>query len=312
VALHAKRLAARGSIDQPISIRALKRFVCEKFGSDARSDAGLELFPYLKNKTETRQCDDIDELSHLLEFLVNAEFPKPTGERIAIIGSGPAGLAAGHDLALMGFRPTILEMEPQPAGMLYTGVPGYRLPRELIRAEVAVIQSLGVEIRCNTQVGKDVSFVDLRRDFAAVIIACGAKRSRALPIPNSNAIGVMGSVDFLRDVSLGKEVSLGQRVIVIGGGNVAYDVGRTVLRQEEYDVSRTAARMSGVRQVNLVCLESLEEMPADTVEILESQEEGIFRHNSWGPREILVDERNTGTIARTGALVRRSPSRASS
>jgi formate dehydrogenase (NADP+) beta subunit len=282
----------RGTIDQPISIRALKRFVCEKFGSDARRDAGRELFPYLKNKTETRQCDDIDELSHLLEFLANASFPKPTGERVAIIGSGPAGLAAGHDLALMGFRPTIFEMEPQPAGMLYTGVPGYRLPRELIRAEVAVIQSLGVEIRCSTQVGKDVSFVDLRRDFAAVIIACGAKRSRALPIPNADAIGVMGGVDFLRDVSLSKEVSLGQRVIVIGGGNVAYDVARTVLRQEEYDVSRTAARMAGVRQVNLVCLESLEEMPADTVEILEGQEEGVARHNSWGPREVLVDERN--------------------
>jgi formate dehydrogenase (NADP+) beta subunit len=282
----------RGTIDQPISIRALKRFVCEKFGSDARGDAGRELFPYLKSKNETRQCDDLDELSHLLEFLANAEFRKPTGERVAIIGSGPAGLAAGHDLALMGFRPTILEMEPQPAGMLYTGVPGYRLPRELIRAEVAVIASLGVEIRCNTQVGKDVSFADLRRDFAAVIIACGAKRSRALPIPNADAIGVMGGVDFLRDVSLGKEVSLGQRVIVIGGGNVAYDVARTVLRQEEYDVSRTAARMAGVRQVNLVCLESLEEMPADTVEILEGQEEGVTRHNSWGPREVLVDERN--------------------
>jgi NADPH-dependent glutamate synthase beta subunit-like oxidoreductase len=149
-----------------------------------------------------------------------------------------------------------------------------------------------VEIRCNTQVGKDVSFADLRREFAAVIIACGAKRSRALPIPNADAIGVMGGVDFLRDVSLGKEVSLGQRVIVIGGGNVAYDVARTVLRQEEYDVSRTAARMAGVRQVNLVCLESLEEMPADTVEILEGQEEGVTRHNSWGPREVLVDERN--------------------
>ena len=279
----------RGTIDQPISIRALKRFVCEKFGSDARVDAGRELFPYLKSKTETRQCDDLDELSHLLEFLANAEFPKPSGERIAIIGSGPAGLAAGHDLALMGFRPTIFEMEPQPAGMLYTGVPGYRLPRDLIRAEVAVIQSLGVEIRCNTQVGKDVSFADLRRDFAAVIIACGAKRSRALPIPNADAIGVMGGVDFLRDVSLGKDVSLGQRVIVIGGGNVAYDVARTVLRQEEYDVSRTAARVAGVRQVNLVCLESLEEMPADTVEILEGQEEGVTRHNSWGPREVLVD-----------------------
>jgi len=96
---------------------------CEKFGSDARNDAGRELFPYLTSKNEIRQCDDIEELSHLLEFLANASFPKPTGERIAIIGSGPAGLAAGHDLALMGFRPTIFEMEPQPAGMLYTGVP---------------------------------------------------------------------------------------------------------------------------------------------------------------------------------------------
>jgi formate dehydrogenase (NADP+) beta subunit len=275
----------RGTIDQPIAIRALKRFACERFGSDALPDPGRELFPYLKSKASARECDDLEELNHLLTFLTHASFPKPTGERIAIIGSGPAGLAAGHDLALMGFRPTIFEMEPYPAGMLYTGVPGYRLPRELIRAEVAVIQSLGVEIRCNTQVGKDVTFGQLRSDFQAVIISCGAKRSRALPIPNADAIGVMGGVDFLRDVSLGKDVPLGQRVIVIGGGNVAYDVARTVLRQEEYDVSRTAARMAGVRQVNLVCLESLEEMPADTVEILEGQEEGVTRHNSCGSEE---------------------------
>ena len=196
----------RGSIDQPISIRALKRFVCEKFGSESRADAGKELFPYLKSETADRQCDDLDELRHLLDFLANAEFPQPTGERIAIIGCGPAGLAAGHDLALMGFRPTIFEMDPIPAGMLATGVPGYRLPRQLIQAEVAVIKAMGVEIRCNTQVGKDVSFTDLRRDFAAVVIACGAKRSRALPIPNAEAIGVMGGVDFLRDVALGKKV----------------------------------------------------------------------------------------------------------
>jgi NADPH-dependent glutamate synthase beta subunit-like oxidoreductase len=294
----------RGTIDQPISIRALKRFVCEKFGSDSRDDAGRELFSYLKSKNEARQCDDLEELSHLLAFLANVDFPKPQGDRIAIIGSGPAGLAAGHDLALMGFRPTIFGMEPQPAGMLYTGVPGYRLPRELIRAEVAVIQSLGVEIRCNTAVGKDVSFANLRREFAAVIIACGAKRSRALPIPNADAIGVMGGVDFLRDVSLGKKVELGQRVIVIGGGNVAYDVARTVLRQEEYDVSRTAARMAGVRQVNLVCLESLEEMPADTVEILEGEEEGVTRYNSWGPREVLAGERNGQKFVRGVKFVR--------
>jgi len=282
----------RGTIDQPIAIRALKRFVCEQFGAEARANPADDHFSYLREQSGERMCDDQEELRHLLDSLARTEFPKPDGERIAVIGSGPAGLAAAHDLALMGFRPVVFEMEPVPAGMLYTGVPGYRLPRELIRAEVAVIQSLGVEIRCNTQVGKDVSFDELRGEFAAVIVACGAKRSRALPIPGVDSIGVMGGVDFLRDVALGKPVELGQRVIVVGGGNVAFDVARTVLRQEEYDVSRTAVRMQGVREVHLVCLESLEEMPADTVEILEGAEEGIVRHNSWGPREILTREEN--------------------
>jgi len=294
----------RGSIDQPIAIRALKRFACERFGVEARSEETDKQFSYVRQQTEPRSCDDVDELSHLLSFLARAEFPGPTGQRVAVIGSGPAGLAAAHDLALMGFRPTIFEMEPQPAGMLFTGVPGYRLPAELIRAEVAVIQALGVEIRCNTQVGKDVSFDELRSDFAAVIVACGAKRSRKLPIPGSEAIGAMGGVDFLRDVALGKKVELGERVIVVGGGNVAYDVARTVLRQEEYDVSRTAARMRGVREVHLVCLESLEEMPADTVEIVEGAEEGVTRHNSWGPKEILVRESNGQKFARGVRFVR--------
>jgi len=280
----------RGSIDQPIAIRALKRFACERFGAEASDADPAAKFASLRARTATRTDDDIDELRHLLRFIASSDFPKPTGERIAIIGSGPAGLAAGHDLALMGFRPTIFEMEPRPAGMLFTGVPGYRLPEDLIAAEVAVIEAMGVEIRCNTEIGKDISFDDLRRDFAAVIIACGAKRSRPLPIPGSDAIGVLGGVDFLRDVALGKKVELGKRIIVIGGGNVAYDVARTVLRQMEYDVSRTAARMPGVREVHLVCLESLEEMPADTVEIVEGAEEGVERRNSLGPREILVRE----------------------
>jgi NADPH-dependent glutamate synthase beta subunit-like oxidoreductase len=294
----------RGSIDQPIAIRALKRFVCEQFGVEARENPATGHFPYLRDRSSERLCDDQEELRHLLDLLARADFPKPVGERVAVIGSGPAGLAAGHDLALMGFRPVIFEMEPVPAGMLYTGVPGYRLPRDLIRAEVKVIESLGVEIRCNTQVGKDVSFEQLRRDFAAVIIACGAKRSRALPIPGAECIGVMGGVDFLRDVALGKPVELGQRVIVIGGGNVAFDVARTVLRQEEYDVSRTAARMRGVREVHLVCLESLEEMPADTVEILEGAEEGVVRHNSWGPREILTREHGSQKFVRGVRFIR--------
>jgi NADPH-dependent glutamate synthase beta subunit-like oxidoreductase len=294
----------RGSIDQPIAIRALKRFVCEQFGPEESAKRGGNHFSYVAQETVPRSCEDRDELRHLLAFLANHEFPRPKGERIAIIGSGPGGLAAGHDLALMGFRPTIFEMEPYPAGMLYVGVPDYRLPSDLIRAEIEVIKSLGVEIRCNTEVGKDISFAELRKDFAAVIIAVGAKRSRPLPIPGVDAIGVYGGVDFLRDVALGKPVELGARVVVVGGGNVAYDVARTVLRQEEYDVSRTAARVRGVREVNLTCLESLEEMPADTVEILEGSEEGIVRHNSWGPREILVREESGRKFARAVRFVR--------
>jgi formate dehydrogenase beta subunit len=271
----------RGAIDQPIAIRALKRFACERFGPEA----GHSIFDDVQ---QDNVCEDVEDVRHLLAFAASADFPKPQGERIAVIGSGPAGLAAGHDLALMGFRPTLFEMEPLPAGMLFVGVPGYRLPDDLIRAEIKVIEKLGVEIRCNTQVGRDITFDALRRDFAAVIIACGAKRSRPLPIPGVEAIGVMGGVDFLREVALGKKVSLGRRVLVIGGGNVAYDVARTVLRQEEYDVSRTAARLPGVSEVHLACLESLEEMPADNVEILEGQEEGVTRHNGWGPREIIT------------------------
>jgi NADPH-dependent glutamate synthase beta subunit-like oxidoreductase len=294
----------RGAIDQPIAIRALKRFACERFGPESRANASKEQFPYVREASSTRVCDDQDELRHLLSFLVNPEFPKPTGERVAVIGSGPAGLAAAHDLALMGFRPTIFEMEPVPAGMLYTGVPGYRLAADLIRAEIAVIEALGVEIRCNTEVGKDISFDRLRKDYGAVIIAVGAKRSRPFPIQGTDAIGVFGGVDFLRDVALGKSVELGARVVVIGGGNVAYDVARTVLRQEEYDVSRTAARLRGVREVNLVCLESLEEMPADTVEIIEGAEEGVNRYNSWGPREVLVREENGRKFVRGVRFVR--------
>jgi len=294
----------RGSIDEPIAIRALKRFACERFGVEASAGSAETKLESLKAATGPRTDDDIDELRHLLRFIADAKFPKPEGERIAVIGSGPAGLAAGHDLALMGFRPTIFEMEPRAAGMLFTGVPDYRLPEDLIRAEIAVIEALGVEVRCNTEIGKDVSFDDLRRDFAAVIIACGAKRSRPLPIPGVDAIGVMGGVDFLRDVALGKKVELGQRVIVIGGGNVAYDVARTVVRQVEYDVSRTAARLPGVREVHLVCLESFEEMPADTVEIVEGSDEGVVRHNSLGPREILAREEGGRKLVRGVRFVR--------
>jgi len=280
----------RADFDESVSIRALKRFVTEKFGVESgKYDTSplqvVEQFHGMK----ADECEDFDDIKNLLEHFQTSSIAEeePT---VGIIGSGPAGLAAAHDLCLMGIKPVIYEMEPVPAGMLYLGVPEYRLPRRLVKAEVEVIKLLGTEIICDVEVGKDITMTELRSKHDAVLIAVGAKKSRKIPIPNVDAPGVVGGVDFLRDIALNRELELGEKVIVIGGGNVAFDVARTLIRQTEYDVSRTAIRQKGVNEVYLVCLESFEEMPADSVEIDEGKEEGIIRHNSWGPKEIIVDE----------------------
>lgn len=271
------------SNDKPVAIRALKRFACEFAGPEAHP--AHEVLAKLRSYVPAVSAY-AEEMATLLKAGLDPKLPKAHGERIAIIGAGPAGLSAAHDLALLGFSPVVFETEPVAAGMLAVGVPAYRLPREVIAREVAVIQALGVEIRCGVTIGKDVSFAGLRRDFAAVLIAVGAKSSRALGLPGEQGPRVYGGVDLLRAVSLNSPVDIGREVVVIGGGNVAYDVARTVLRQIAYDTARTAARLPETTRVNLVSLESLEEMPADTLEILEGDEEGITRHNGWGPLEI--------------------------
>ena len=282
----------RGDYDKPIAIRALKRYVCTQFGPEARADGGKTLIDFLKEasaKYAPRECEDKEEFLSLLQALTEHDVPKATGKSVGIIGSGPAGLTAAHDLALLGFSVTVYEMESVLAGMLALGIPEYRLPRDLIRAEVEVILSLGVLAETNCCVGVDVTFPELRERHDAVVIAVGAKRSRPLPVPGADAPGVLGGVEFLRDVALDNPPDLGNRVVVIGGGNVAYDVGRTVLRQISIDAARTARRASGVSEVHLCSLESLEEMPADDLEIIEGAEEGIVRHTSLGPKEILLD-----------------------
>jgi NADPH-dependent glutamate synthase beta subunit-like oxidoreductase len=299
----------RGSIDQPIAIRGLKRFVTDQFGRLRRAPAD---FP-------PGDCSGLDEMVNLARILASREYRKPEGARVAIIGSGPAGLSAAHDLALLGIGSVIFEAEAKPAGMLYTGVPAYRLPRDLIDAEIDLIRALGVEFRCGVKIGRDVQFDELRREFQAVIIAVGAKRARMLSLPGSDAEGIYGGVDFLRAVALGEQVPLGRRVIVVGGGNVAYDVSRSAVRylmgeernpeqvvewQIEADISRVAARQPAVREVHMVCLESRQEMPADEVEILEGEEEGIHRHNSLGPKEFLYSDQS-GRRRVTGVRFRR-------
>ncbi len=278
--------------DQPIAIRALKRFVCESYGPEARSHT--EVLAALRNH-KPAVAADAEEMAALLRQAVQGSFVPAKGERVAIIGSGPAGLSAAHDLALLGLKPIVFELEPIAAGMLAVGVPEYRLPRELIRQEVAVIEALGVEIRCDTQVGRDISFKSLREEFAAVLITVGAKRPRALGLPGEAGTGVYGGVDFLRAVALSESLPLGSDVVVIGGGNVAYDVARTVVRQAAYDAARTAARLPGTRRVRLVSLETLEEMPADTAEIVEGDEEGIERVSGWGP--VAIERNGQGRVA---------------
>jgi formate dehydrogenase (NADP+) beta subunit len=284
--------------DRPIAIRALKRFVCDLAGPEAVGPTAA-----LRNVQAfvPPVAAHAEEMAALLRASVDGRVKKASGEKIAIIGAGPAGLSAAHDLALLGFKPVVFETEPVPAGMLAVGVPAYRLPRDLIAKEVAVIEALGVEIRCGVSIGRDLTFAQLRGEFSAVLIAVGAKSSRDLGLPGERGPRVYGGVDMLRAVSLGEPIDIGREVVVIGGGNVAYDVARTVVRQIAYDTARTAARLPGMSKVWLVSLEGLEEMPADTVEIREGDEEGILRLNGWGPLEI--QRRDDGSVS--GVLFRK-------
>ncbi len=271
----------RADLDEPIPIRALKRFVTEKFGSESGKydETPLQVIDRLLSANED-QCIGSEDLKILAGKFQDASI-SDNSPSVAIIGAGPAGLAAAHDLCLMGIKPVIYEMESVPAGMLYLGVPEYRLPRGLIMAEIEIIKALGTEIICNTQVGKDVTLSELRSRHDAVLIAVGAKKSQSIPIPNVDALGVMGGVDFLRAVALNQDVELGEKVVVIGGGSVAMDCVRTALRAGPDDVNLV--------DVNLIYRRTEAEMPADPVEIEEAKEEGVNFHLLTQPIKILTE-----------------------
>lgn len=267
----------RSDIDDAITIRALKRFVNEQHGVEAGDPAAT-----LQFSTARRDPNN----------------PK-AGTKIAIIGAGVAGLTAAHDLALLGYKVTVFEAESVAGGMLTIGVPLYRLPRELVQQEIDAILSLGVELRLNTTIGKDITIPQLRQQgFAATLIAAGLQKSRQLKMEGDELQGVLHGIDFLKQMNLGQKAKLGERVIVIGGGNVAFDVARTALRSKgsfrseskDFYEAADAARMAlrgGAKEVHLVCLESREEMPADEIEITEGVEEGVHLHTSRGPLKIV-------------------------
>jgi formate dehydrogenase (NADP+) beta subunit len=268
----------RGEIDQPIAIRALKRFVAERYG--VYSKRGRQR---IVSQLRTLRRDE-------------------TKDRVAIIGAGPAGLTAAFELTRLGYSVTIFEASPVAGGMLSLGIPEYRLPRYIIQAQVDEILSQGVELRTNSRLGREFSLRDLRsQGYKGVFIAIGAHKSRELRIEGFDLDGVLNGVDFLLNANLNYRVELGQRVIVVGGGNVAVDVARSVVRfenavpdysdpeqflREALDTARQAMRL-GAREVKLVCLESREEMPAFYDEIKGAEEEGIILCNRLGPKRIL-------------------------
>ena len=241
----------RQVIDAPVGLRLLKRFVVENT-REYRIQRRKKVEPVL-------------------------------GRKIAVIGSGPSGLTAARDLAMLGYKVTVFEKDSMLGGMLAHAIPRYRLPVDALQEDIDDILALGIESRLNCEVGKDVSFKDLRKEYDAILIAVGLAESHSLPIPGIGSDGILLGIPFLWDVANGSPPTLGDRVMVIGGGNVAIDVAR-------------AAKRLGPSQVIMACLESREEMPAWKWEIEEAEEEGISIMNSWGPKAILEQNGKTTGI----------------
>jgi NADPH-dependent glutamate synthase beta subunit-like oxidoreductase/ferredoxin len=242
----------RAEIDRPIAIRALKRFLTDRHGPEGRD-------PLKIDPTSVR-----------------------LSRKVAVVGGGPAGLSAAHDLGLLGYSVTIFEASPAAGGMLSFGVPQYRLPRPVVDAEVREILAAGaITLRVHQAAGRDFTVTDLRRQgFDAVLIAVGAQRGQDLAIPGMDLSGVSKGVDFLRNVNAGRNPPIGTKVIVIGGGDVAMDVARTARREGR-------RRRCVAPEVHIVCLEQRDAMPAARAEIEAAEAEGAILHPGLGPQRLV-------------------------
>lgn len=205
----------------------------------------------------------------------------PTGKKVAIVGAGPAGLTAAFDLAKQGHRVTVYEALDKPGGMTRWGIPEYRLPYDIIDRDVDVIRSLGVEIKCNVRIGQDVALEELKQQNDAVLIALGLQQGRATRVPGSEHPDVRKAVDLLRQATAGEDFGTPRQAVVIGGGNVAMDIARTLARLQK--------KAYGEVKVILTALEDLPHFLADPDEIKESGEEGVVILDARGPQRVVVE-----------------------
>ncbi|MCL2503492.1 MAG: FAD-dependent oxidoreductase [Coriobacteriia bacterium] len=204
--------------------------------------------------------------------------PVTRGQRVAVIGSGPSGLAAAFDLMQQGYEVHCFEKEGKPGGALYSGVPAYRLPRDILHGEIDDLVAMGLRITSGVEVGVDMPIRHLIDEYDAVLIATGLQSSRMLPLPGADAEGVMGALEFLKVGNLTGDVGIsGKRVLVVGGGNVAVDCARVALRV-------------GASQVQMTSLESMDELPAHPWEIEEALDEGVVALCAWGPHSVMAED----------------------
>ncbi len=194
--------------------------------------------------------------------------------KTAIVGSGPAGLACAYFLARTGYSVTVFEAQAVLGGMLRIGIPEYRLPKDVLDVQINYIRDMGVEFKTGTSIGKDIAFEELRKDYPAIFFAIGNQLSSKIEIEGAELDGVLWGLDFLRDLNLKQQSKIKDKVVVIGGGNVAVDAALTALRL-------------GAKEVKIACLESREEMPAFEEEIRQAVDEGVGINISWAPKRIL-------------------------
>lgn len=259
---YCEQVCTRGDIDSPVVIDEVKRFIAER------------------------------ELKKENRYLPDFYYEKGSGEKIAIIGAGPAGLSCAYYLAVYGHQVTVFDKNPLPGGMMQYGIPSFRLEKDIVQAEVDVLKQMGVEIKCDVHVGKDITLDDLREEgYKGFYVAIGAQGSRKLNVEGENADGVYAGVDFLKkhDSDLG-------RVVVIGGGNVAIDCARVAIRNANATV--------------MVSLEKRNELSASEEEVEEALHDGVTTQCGWGPKEILArDGKVTGIVLKRCTQVKNNVGR---